>query len=111
MWVCGGWVTLKAISWLCVGSVVGIGYSGRVVGVGSVVVGLWFGGWCFSVGGSVVVCVCFGNFFVVNFGGDSGEELVFVADGGRWLCGFTGEREKGREERELVILFNVILSI
>ena len=38
-------------------------------------------------------------FFFGNFGGDSGEELVFVADGGRWLCGFIGEREK-KEERK-----------
>nr|POE69271.1 hypothetical protein CFP56_39967 [Quercus suber] len=40
---------MKAIAWLCVGSVVGVGYLGRVVGVGSVVVSLWFGGWGFSV--------------------------------------------------------------
>ena len=88
---------MKAIAWLCVGSVVGVGYLGRVVGVRSVVVGLWFGGWCFSVGGSVVVCVCCGNFFIGNFGGDSGEELVFVADGGRWLRGFIGGRERKRK--------------
>ena len=82
------------------------------MGVGLVVVGLWFGGWCFSVGGcSVVVCVFCGNFFIGSFGGDSGEELVFVVDGERWLCGFTGQREKGREERELVILFNVVVYI
>ena len=52
-----------------------------------------------EVGGSVVAGVFGGSIFFGNFGGDSGEELVFVADGGRWLCGFIGEREK-KEERK-----------
>ena len=59
----------------------------------------------------VVVAIFF--FCVGNFGG---EELVFVAKFcGRWLCGFTEERERkrgqGRDESELFILFNVIVYI
>ena len=67
------------------------------------VVGLWFSsGWYFSGGGGWFGggwCFWWQFFFFGNFGGDSGEELVFVADGGRWLCGFIGEREK-KEERK-----------
>ena len=28
-----------------------------------------------------------------------------------WLCGFTGKREKGREDKELFVLFNVVVYI
>ena len=72
--------------------------------------GFCFGGGCWVLGsgcGFVVqwwlvrwwlvflVAIFFGN-----FGGDSCEELVFVVDGGRWLCGFTREREKKEERKE-----------
>ena len=65
------------------------------------VLGTWVGLWvCGSVvAGSVVAGVFGGNLFG-NFGGDSCEELVFVVDGGRWLCGFTREREKKEERKE-----------
>ena len=40
---------------------------------------------------------------------------LWLSFGGRWLCGFTEERErkrgKGRDESELFILFNVIVYI
>ena len=28
-----------------------------------------------------------------------------------WLCGFTREREKGREDKELFVLINVVVYI
>ena len=61
--------------------------------------GQFLGGFELEFGSVGVLVVVAFFFFFGNFGGDSGEELVFVADGGRWLCGFIGEREK-KEERK-----------
>ena len=90
--------------------VVGGGGGGRLWGWWLLWLSFYFLLWGLILGWVliVVVAVFLGVILVVK------NWSLWLSFGRRWMCGFTGEREKGREEREesdLFILFNVVVYI